>query len=244
MKAMKYFCICILIGQFFINPIFSSADELTLESEKEKSSLVAEEKIGEQEKIRNSKTIVDEKAISYTSQFSSSDITGSIVDSGENGTSKWTLDENGILEIGEGNLGPSSEFGPWKDEIRSQTKKVVFSGHVVAESTSLWALFAGFENLTNLDTSQVTVMDFLFSGDTKLESIDLSSFNTSVIPKEEYGVWQVFALCESLKSIKLGNNSIFSTTSYSGPELPEVETNSKIYRWMGWSKYWQSLFFQ
>ncbi|WP_270346153.1 hypothetical protein [Lactococcus petauri] len=126
MKAMKYFCICILIGQFFINPIFSSADELTLESEKEKSSLVAEEKIGEQEKIRNSKTIVDEKAISYTSQFSSSDITGSIVDSGENGTSKWTLDENGILEIGEGNLGPQVNLVHGKTKFALKQKKLFF----------------------------------------------------------------------------------------------------------------------
>jgi len=235
------------MGQIFVTPVLSYAVEVTQEEvetskiENEQTSNSQNNSSVNKEKLNNNTELVDDNMkANIEDQSILSDSTKTIVDSGENGSCSWTLDENGILEIGTGTLGPSGENGPWQESVRSQTKKVVFLGSVIADESSLWALFVGFtelveiEGLTNLNTSQVTVMDFLFAGASKLESLDLSEFDTSAIPKDQYGVWQVFYMCESLKSIKLGSKSIFSTTSYAGPELPEIASDSQYTgRWIG-----------
>ena len=70
----------------------------------------------------------------------------------------------------------------------------------------MWYMFAGCTNLTsldlsNFDTSQVTLMVAMFKDCSKFESLDLSNFDTSNVVEMS----QMFKGCSGLKSIDLRN---------------------------------------
>ena len=111
------------------------------------------------------------------------------VETGTWGTSPYTFDENtGVLTIGTGELSGSEE-SPWntdKVDIKA-IKKIVLSGKIVAPENAR-LLFSGngdlknvteIEGLSQLDTSNVTAMDFMFSGMSSVTSLDVSGFDTS-----------------------------------------------------------------
>lgn len=60
------------------------------------------------------------------------------------------------------------------------------------------------------DTSQVTDMSFMFSGQEQLTSLDLSSFDTSRVTD----MMSMFSWCSSLTNLDI-RNATFNTTSYS-----------------------------
>ncbi|HGF7300962.1 TPA: immunoglobulin-like domain-containing protein [Enterococcus hirae] len=109
------------------------------------------------------------------------------------GTSSYTFDENtGVLTIGAGELS-GYENSPWyknKKVDAKAIKKIVLSGKVVAPENST-NLFAGggttlqslteIEGLSQLDTSNVTDMSYMFAYQTLLKNLDLSSFDTSKV---------------------------------------------------------------
>ncbi|EOS7726203.1 BspA family leucine-rich repeat surface protein, partial [Enterococcus hirae] len=108
------------------------------------------------------------------------------------GTSSYTFDEDtGVLTIGAGELSSYKE-SPWMTKKVSGGKihKIVLSGKVIAPENST-NLFAGggttlqglteIEGLSQLDTSNVTDMSYMFAYQTLLKNLDVSSFDTSKV---------------------------------------------------------------
>ncbi|EMF0263384.1 DUF285 domain-containing protein [Enterococcus hirae] len=116
------------------------------------------------------------------------------------GTSPYTFDENtGVLTIGAGELSGYTE-SPWsenKNVDAEAIKKIVLSGKVVAPKNSR-LLFSGntpaekltnvteIEGLSQLDTSNVTDMSYMFFGMSSVTSLDVSSFDTSKVTVMSY----------------------------------------------------------
>lgn len=103
---------------------------------------------------------------------------------GTKGTSKWRIDAEGTLHIGEGrwNTTLNSET-VWRSHA-SEIQKIVFEGKVVAIN-GIKTLFSGLsevkeiENISYLDVSQVYAFDSAFEDMKSLKSLDLSSWDTS-----------------------------------------------------------------
>ncbi|EMF0275943.1 BspA family leucine-rich repeat surface protein [Enterococcus hirae] len=108
------------------------------------------------------------------------------------GTSSYTFDEDtGVLTIGAGELSSYKE-SPWmtKKVAGGKIHKIVLSGKVIAPENST-NLFAGggttlqslteIEGLSQLDTSNVTDMSYMFAYQTLLKNLDVSSFDTSKV---------------------------------------------------------------
>ncbi|EOS7756772.1 BspA family leucine-rich repeat surface protein [Enterococcus hirae] len=108
------------------------------------------------------------------------------------GTSPYMFDEDtGTLTIGAGELSGYKE-SPWSsNKVDSEAiKKIVLSGKVVAPEESL-ILFSGndtnheltnvteIEGLSQLDTSKVKNMSWMFCGLSSVTSLDVSGFDTS-----------------------------------------------------------------
>ena len=99
--------------------------------------------------------------------------------------------------------------GPWKNEVE-QITRVDIVDSIKPKYFERW--FYGLtelekiDNISNLDTSKVTDMNFLFSGCKKLTNLDLSSFDTSKVTNMNY----MFLSCENLVSL---NISSFNTSN-------------------------------
>ena len=105
------------------------------------------------------------------------------------GTSPYTFDENtGVLTIGAGELSGYTE-SPWSENKNidaKSIKKIVLSGKVVAPedsrrlfSYSYLTNVTEIEGLSQLDTSNVTNMEYMFHGMRSVTSLDVSGFDTS-----------------------------------------------------------------
>ncbi|EOB3456438.1 BspA family leucine-rich repeat surface protein, partial [Enterococcus hirae] len=115
------------------------------------------------------------------------------------GTSPYTFDENtGVLTIGAGELSGYKE-SPWFENKKVDAKaikKIVLSGKVVAPENS-WALFSGsqlqnvteIEGLSQLDTSNVTTMSYMFRALSSITSLDVSGFDTSNVTNMNDMFW-------------------------------------------------------
>lgn len=109
---------------------------------------------------------------------------------GTKGTSKWRIDSEGILHIGEGRWNTTLDSeAVWRSHA-SEIQKIVFEGKVVAVS-GIKTLFKGLtevktiENISYLDVSQVYAFDSAFEDMKSLKYLDLSSWDTSY--KTSYG---------------------------------------------------------
>ncbi|EOB3407406.1 immunoglobulin-like domain-containing protein [Enterococcus hirae] len=112
------------------------------------------------------------------------------------GTSPYTFDENtGVLTIGAGELSGYKE-SPWFENKKVDAKaikKIVLPGKVVAPENS-WALFSGsqlqnvteIEGLSQLDTSKVKNMSWMFCGLSSVTSLDVSGFDTSKVTNMQH----------------------------------------------------------
>ncbi|ENZ5627207.1 BspA family leucine-rich repeat surface protein [Enterococcus hirae] len=108
------------------------------------------------------------------------------------GTSPYNFDENtGTLTIGAGELSGYEE-SPWNSGTvdLEAIKKIVLSGKVVAPEDSRYLFSTStpgkdltnvteIEGLSQLDTSNVTTMRYMFYGMSSVTSLDVSSFDTS-----------------------------------------------------------------
>ncbi|WP_125566042.1 BspA family leucine-rich repeat surface protein [Companilactobacillus insicii] len=141
----------------------------------------------------NSSTISDVSASQMNTQSvaqkaaTTSDINSeadNLDDGGKFGYSSWYIDNGGTLHIGAGKLG-SYGVTNWKSSTHfSDINSVQIDAGAIANANSE-SLFSGLSNVTsidgigNLDTSNVTNMYSMFSGASKIQSLDLSNWNTS-----------------------------------------------------------------
>ncbi len=135
------------------------------------------------------------------------------VHTGSWGTCKWTY-ENGTLTIGGGTAQGSRTWGDYASTI----EKVVISDKITFEKeTSLYGLFQNMtslktiEGLSNLDTSNVTVMSYMFKSCSSLTSLDLSGFDTSNVTDMS----AMFYMCNSLLELDVSNFNTSNVTDMS-----------------------------
>ena len=138
--------------------------------------------------------------------------------SGTSGTCSWVIDKDGVFTIRPTD-GVSGKMGSWSGSVgyspwyqkRSQVTKIVIEKGVIG-APSMPGLFYEMSNceeivgLENLDTSNMTRMDFMFSNCSKLTSIDVSSFDTSNV----VDMTGMFRDCSSLVELDL---SLLDTTN-------------------------------
>ena len=105
------------------------------------------------------------------------------------------------------NIGTNAP-GWYNDGTYVNVTKVVFeSSFAGAHPTSTSSWFCNMQNLQSiegmryLNTSEVTNMDWMFLGCSKLTSLDLSSFNTSKVN----GMLAMFGECSNLRTIYVGD---------------------------------------
>ena len=142
--------------------------------------------------------------------------TPELIDQGTWGTSKWEYKHEGddyVLYLHEGTLGKlsPSNYGyrgiaHLNNTFKDQLTKIKIDQGVVASQDSS-ELFSGLSKLTmieglnNLDTSNVTLMNRMFSNCSSLTSLDLSNFNTFNVTDMYY----MFYNCSNLKSLDLSH---------------------------------------
>ncbi len=103
------------------------------------------------------------------------------------------------------------------DETNHEVTKVVFDPSFAdARPTTTWGWFyrmwnlESIEGLTYLNTSEVTIMAFMFDSCYKLTSLDLSSFNTSQV----YEIRHMFIHCNNLRTIYVGDGWTTASMRY------------------------------
>ena len=108
--------------------------------------------------------------------------------------------------------------------------------------TTLSAAFVAYNleeiSLKNIDTSNVTDMSYMFSGDTKLTSLDLSDFDTSNVTNMS----RMFNLVSKIETLDLSNFNTSNVTDFSymfcdASNLKELNLNN-----FNFEKYSSSLF--
>lgn len=165
-----------------------------------------------------------------------------IIVSGFCGTSRWWIDSEKVLHIGEGEFddkmaGHPVGTYPWHIH-KDKFNKIVFEGKVFAASNSMF-LFSylseveEIENLNYLDTSRVIKMYSMFYSSNKLQKLDVSHFNTSNVESMEY----MFYGTSSLTSLDISSfdtskandlNGMLSATNFSELKLgPKVKFSGK-----------------
>ena len=111
---------------------------------------------------------------------------------------------NSTVKGGNNNLGGNN----WTSVIKKLPALSLVNG-----STNMSNMFYGFKgeslDLSNLDTSNVTNMDYLFSECSKLTSVNLSSFDTSKVTSMRV----MFSGCGSLTSLNLSSFDTSKVTS-------------------------------
>ena len=103
------------------------------------------------------------------------------------------------------------------DETKANVTRVVFDPSFAdARPTTTYGWFYGMMNLQSvegiehLNTSEVTIMAFMFNSCYKLTSLDLSSFNTSQV----YEIRHMFIHCNNLRTIYVGDGWTTASMSY------------------------------
>ena len=102
----------------------------------------------------------------------------------------------------------NNETGWHSDGTRANVTKVVFDpAFVDARPTTTYGWFSGMtllrtiEGIENLNTSEVTRMDYMFNDCNELKSLDLSTFNTAKVTSMS----SMFSLCVYLESLDLSS---------------------------------------
>ena len=103
------------------------------------------------------------------------------------------------------------------DEVINNCTKLKFDDSFKdVRPTSCYLWFSGFsaletiKRIENLNTEDVTIMNSMFNGCSKLTSLDLSSFNTEKVTN----MWRMFSGCLSLKTIYVSDKFKIDKVSY------------------------------
>ena len=113
------------------------------------------------------------------------------------------------LGTGEYTMNEGTSSPGWNSEASSVTRVVFEPSFAKARPTTCCNWFNGcqmtaIEGLEYLNTSEVTTMGWMFSGCSKLQKLDLSTFDTRKV-SGEFGMMTMFYGCSSLTSLDLSS---------------------------------------
>lgn len=137
------------------------------------------------------------------------------------GGCEWMIDAEGCLTIrpkdgaGVGQL-PDTDYIPWRSSNLELKVRSIEIAKGVKASEKCSELFKGFENLeevdiSNLDTSQVRNISWMFYGCKSMTSLDLSGLDLSGVVNYA----DMFRNCTALKSLILPNTNSSNATNMS-----------------------------
>ena len=137
---------------------------------------------------------------------------GAVVYKGTCGTAPWSIDSNGLLTIGPGEL-DSYDF-PWLEYAKKIKSVVVKKGTVASYSCS--GMFDGCTklvsaDLTGLDVSGAEDMSWMFDDCSKLSTLKLTGWDVSSV----WDMCGMFRNCSSLKSINISGWDVSSVQNMS-----------------------------
>ena len=152
------------------------------------------------------KAATTSQAATPTTQVVKAD--SNVLGQGVDGTCKWDIVKDGdevVLTIHAGQLDPESIRDNIKFTIDTEITKLVIDPGVIApkDSTNLFDSFINvkeFVGLSNLDTSQVTIMENMFSN-CSVKELDLSGWKTSNV----INMRSMFSDCFNLEKINIKN---------------------------------------
>lgn len=182
------------------------------------------EKTEEVEQDDNTENVEVSETVQITSEETASDEIASEnnlkaeddIASGNWGDTPWRIDSDFTLHIGGGHLGLRG-FSSYAPDYYLEVKKIVFDEEVRVNGDSNGALFAGmrsvveFENIANLNTSDMKSMSSMFANMSSLTSLDLSNFDTSNVTDMS----AMFHQTTSLKSIDVSSLDTSNVTDMS-----------------------------
>ena len=134
----------------------------------------------------------DEVSDSAVKNFNDQAQTNDNIVTGTWGTAPWTWDKTtGEITVGAGTLSAVND-APWKQitwNTRETIRKIIFTGKVVLPTNSSGLFDFGLsdsalnsiDGLKNLDTSNVTDISYMFTGNNNIKNLDLSNFDTSKV---------------------------------------------------------------
>ncbi len=137
------------------------------------------------------------------------------------GGCEWMVDSEGCLTIrpkdgAEVGQLPNTDYIPWhSSDLETKVRSIEIAKGVKA-SEKCGGLFEGFENLeeadiSNLDTSQVRNISWMFYGCKSMTSLDLSGLDLSGVVNYAH----MFGNCTALKSLILPNTNSSNATNMS-----------------------------
>ena len=144
----------------------------------------------------------------------------------------WVICEGGLLVVDSGFINTSALalFSPWNAH-RAIINEIVFTGPIIA-GNSLRSLFNNLTNVTsieglnNFNTAHVTNMSMMFNNLGRVNSLDLSSFDT-----RRASMLNMFAGMNSLQQLTLGRDFAFRGVS----NFPNIRPSNQ------WTGSWQNV---
>ena len=156
-----------------------------------------------------------------------------VLGQGVDGTCKWDIVKDGdevVLTIHAGQLDPGDLSGKINNHLSDEVTKIVIDPGVIApkESSGLFGFYNAkeFIGLSNLDTSQVTSMNSMFSG-CDVKELDLSNWDTSKVTDMS----NMFATCNNLEKINFKSFNTKNVKSmhdmfFACPKLRKIDLSS------------------
>ena len=177
------------------------------------------------------KAATTSQAATPTTQVVKAD--SNVLGQGVDGTCKWDIVKDGdevVLTIHAGQLDPGDLSGKINNHLSDEVTKIVIDPGVIApkESSGLFGFYNAkeFIGLSNLDTSQVTSMNSMFSG-CDVKELDLSNWDTSKVTDMS----NMFATCNNLEKINFKSFNTKNVKSmhdmfFACPKLRKIDLSS------------------
>ncbi|WP_010052297.1 BspA family leucine-rich repeat surface protein [Carnobacterium maltaromaticum] len=176
-------------------------------------NIISKEEVIDKKPASSTSEVIENFTIEQNIEASNEQRTSVLNWDGTSGSITLTLDSNGILHIPGGEIENPQRIVDITGISINSIKKIAFDGPLKLKG-SIKSLFSdmdieSYEGLSLIDISLVTDMDYLFSKNRNITSLDLSSFDTSNITDMS----SLFADCWSLTSLNFSGWNTSKVTS-------------------------------